>query len=109
MPESAWLAISLLTSLVGMGWLASTIDAHWQQVSGRVPLSSSWRRSLRVLGATALTLSLLMSFRADHPSMAPLVWIMGLGVSALLIGLTLAFAPAALAMILPRRIRRNRP
>jgi hypothetical protein len=108
-PESAWLAISLLTSLVGMGWLALTIDAHWQQVSGLVPLSSSWRRSLRVLGAAALTLSLLMSFRADHPSMAPLVWIMELGVSALLVGLTLAFLPEALAMILPLRFRRHRP
>jgi hypothetical protein len=108
-PESFWLAFSLLTSLVGMGWLALTIDAHWQQVSGVVPMTSSWRRSLRVLGAAALTLSLLMCFRADHPSMAPLVWIMGLGVSALLIGLVLAFSPAALAMILPGRIRHHRP
>lgn len=88
-----------------MSWLALTIDVHWQQVRGETPPQSSIRRFLSLAGAAALTLSLSMCFLADHPSMAPLVWVMELGVSALLIGVVLPWCPRVLTIIVPGRSR----
>jgi hypothetical protein len=103
MPESLWLAASLLVSVIGMGWFALAIEVHWRQVFG-VDLRASTRRMLRVLGSISLALSLAACFLADHPSMALLVWFMGLAASALLIASTLAWRPRWLAMLLLRRV-----
>ncbi len=103
MPESLWLAVSWVISVIGMGWFALAIEAHWQQVFAAVELSSSTRRALRLLGAIALALSLAACFIADHPSMAPLVWFMGLAASALLIAFLLAWRPQLLAVLVLRR------
>jgi len=101
-PESLWLAVSILVSVIGMGWFALAIKAHWQQVFG-ADLRPSTRRALRLLGAVALALSLAACFIADHPSMAPLVWFMGLAGSALLIAFALAWRPQLLAVLVLRR------
>jgi hypothetical protein len=101
-PESLWLAASILVSVIGMGWFALAIEAHWQQAFG-TDLRVSTRRTLRLLGAVALTLSLAVCFIADHPSMAPLVWFMGLAASALLIAFALAWRPQLLTVLVLRR------
>lgn len=102
MPESLWLAVSILISVAGMGWFALALEAHWQQVFV-TDLRASTRRALRLLGTIALALSLAACFIADHPSMAPLVWFMGLAASALLIAFVLAWRPHLLAMLVLRR------
>jgi hypothetical protein len=102
-PEELWLAISFFGSLVGMGWFALALEVHWQQVHSSVPLTSGTQRRLRVLGALALAVSLTASFLADHPSMAPLTWIMGIAAAALSIALILAWRPRALRVLMPWR------
>ena len=101
MPEGLWLAIAFLCSLAGMGWFALTLDSHWQQACGSGAPKLSTRRRLRLLGTLALTVSLILSFRADHASMAPLVWIMGLAAAALVMALLLAWWPRVLRMLAP--------
>jgi hypothetical protein len=100
-PDPGWLVISFLASLAGMAWLALSLDVHWRQACGDAPLRGAVRRWLRLAGAFALLLSLAVSFLADHPTMAPLVWIMGIGVAALLTGMLLAWRPGVLASIAP--------
>lgn len=99
MPEAIWLAASFAASGVGMGWLALALDPHWQQVNGPAPLPRPTRRLLRAAGSAALAFSLIACFLADHPSMAPLVWIMGLTVGALAVALVLAWRPRFLAIL----------
>jgi hypothetical protein len=91
-----------LFSIVGMGWLALSLDAHWTQVFGTRPRRAATSGLLRVLGAAALANSLIACFWADHPSMAPLVWVMSLAASALAIAMLLAWGPRWLeVLILP--------
>lgn len=101
MPDSTMnaglLALAVLACVVGLGWLALAMEAHWQQVRGtaaapapRVVLV------LRVLGTAALAASLALCLRADHGSMAPLVWIMSLAGGALVIAFTLSWRPRLL-------------
>jgi phosphate/sulfate permease len=102
-PESAWLVVSFMASLTGMAWLALSLDTHWRQVRNEAPLRASVRRKLRLTGAGALLVSFVASLLADHPTMAPLVWIMSLGAAALLVGMLLAWRPRVLATIAPGR------
>ena len=101
MPETAWLALSFFASLLGTGWFALALDAHWQQVreSTSSPTAST-RRLLRVLGTAALGVSFTACFLADHPSMAPLVWIMGIAIAAFSIALILTWRPRVLRALL---------
>ena len=99
MSEDFWLAISFLASLVGMGWFALALDVHWQQVHSSASASSATKQLLRVLGTVAIAVSLAACFLADHPSMAPLTWIMGLAAAALSIALILAWRPRVLRVL----------
>lgn len=76
------LAVAFLACLLGLAWLALAMDAHWAQVRGEPAPASGQRRALRVLGALALAGSLALCLRADHASMAALVWIMMLAAGA---------------------------
>lgn len=91
-------------SFVGMGWLALalalSLDAHWTQVFGTRPRLAATHGLLRVPGAAAIANSLIASFWADHPSMAPLVWVMSLAVSALAIAMLLAWRPGWMNMLI---------
>ncbi len=93
-PDSLWLLVALLCSLVGIGWLALAMEVHWQQVRGaQAQAGRATVFALRVLGAAALLASLLLCLRADHASMAVLVWVMSLAAAALLVAFTLAWRP----------------
>ncbi len=94
MPEAVrdalLLAAALSLAVCGMAWLALAMSTHWQQVRR----SARTRRTatlLRVLGALALWASLLVCLRADHVTMAPLVWVMALAGAALLVAFALAW------------------
>lgn len=101
MPEPLFhallLAAALLACTAGCAWLALAMDVHWQQVRCGQPLRPATRRTLRVLGAAALAASLLLSLRADHATMAVLVWVMALAASALAVAFTLSWRPSWLA------------
>lgn len=100
MPDWIMLIAAQVFSIVGMGWLALSLDSHWTQVFGRRPRRAATTGLLRALGAAALANSLIACLWADHPSMAPLVWVMSLGASALTIAMLLAWRPRWLEMLI---------
>lgn len=98
MSEALNLAVALAACLAGMGWLALAMEAHWEQVrAGHRPPATV--RRLRVLGALGLAASLALCLRADHPSMAALVWVMLLAAAALAVALTLTWKPRWLLVL----------
>lgn len=103
MPEAAvmkalLLVVALSLCTLGMAWLALAMDVHWQQVrGGNGTASPRVVRVLRASGFAALLLSLLICLRADHASMAALVWVMALAGSALIVAFTLSWRPRWLA------------
>lgn len=96
MADSLLLALALLCSFSGMSWFALVLKAHWRQVRGSEPPGSA-AGLLKALGAACLLLSLWLCLLADAPSMAALVWVMGLALSAVLVAQILAWRPALLA------------
>lgn len=105
MSESLWLTSASASAVVGMGWLALSMDEHWGQVMTRPADAAHGVRqvALRVLGALALLVSLLACLKADRPSMAALVWVMLLAGCALVIAMTLARWPKALRILWPEQ------
>jgi hypothetical protein len=96
MVDPALRGLSFVCAYCGMGWLALGMKPHWRQVrekSGPRQLSVG---RFRLLGGSALLLSLITCLAADHPSMASLVWVMTMSVSALSVAMTLSYAPRAL-------------
>lgn len=99
MSEALWLLLAAALSFSGMAWLALAMGVHWSQVMQQpAHPSGTTREGLRVLGAGALLLSLLVCLTTDRPSMAVLVWVM------LLIG-----CAVAVAMVLSWRAHWLRP
>ena len=99
MADALFLAVAFLSAFVGMSWLALAMKPHWVQVRSAVPHHEPSARRLRWFGATSLMLSLAICLALDHTSMACLVWVMTLSVSALLVAMALAFAPRALSWL----------
>ena len=87
---------AVVCNVAGFAWLAAAMDVHWQQVRETQRLSAGMVVLLRVLGACALVLSLLLCLMADHITMAPLVWVMSLAAAALIVAFTLAWRPRLL-------------
>lgn len=96
MPEGVLLGAALLCCVLGLAWLALTLEAHWQQVRAG-PLPRAAVPLLRILGAVALAAALALCLLADHPSMAALVWVMALAVAALAVAFTFTWWPRAFA------------
>ena len=100
MRDGALLLLALLCSSCGVAWLALAMEVHWQQArrtTGRPNAAAA--AGLRVLGSAALLASLLLCLRADHASMAVLVWVMSLAAAAVMVALTLAWRPWWLAWL----------
>jgi hypothetical protein len=102
MHDSWLLAVSFACAFCGMSWLALAMEVHWSQVRGatRRPTASC---RLRVAGAAALVVSLVVCLIADHPSMASLVWVMMASASALIVAMLLAYRPRWLSWLLGGR------
>jgi len=94
------LSLSLLACIAGMGWLALSMPAHAQQVWNLVP-SPQHTRTLRCSGVVGLIAALMLCIRADHPSMAVLVWCMSLAGAALAVAFALAWRPHWLRALAP--------
>lgn len=99
MSDTELLLAAQLGCLTGLAWLALAMDVHWRQVRGHRPLTGSRQLGLRVLGAAALGVALLLCLKVNHPSMAALVWIMMLTVGALSLAFTLAWKPRWLKLL----------
>jgi len=91
------LVLAYLCCVIGLGWIALAMEPHWHQVRDAQRRARGVVRTLRVLGAVSVALSLWMCLRADHVSMAALVWVMLLAAAALTVAFTLSWRPALLA------------
>jgi hypothetical protein len=97
MSATLLLLLALGSCIAGMAWLALAMDVHWRQVRGAGAARRSAVLALRTAGTVALVVSLLLCLRADHPTMAALVWVMSLAVGGLCVAFALAWRPGALA------------
>ncbi|MCA6129232.1 DUF3325 domain-containing protein [Thalassolituus oleivorans] len=87
--SNLWLFPAIVLMLVAMSWLALSLPSHWKQVRSGKPAS----RRLRLAGWNAIFLSALCCFKADHASMAVLVWLMLMAATAASVGITLSMRP----------------
>ncbi len=101
MRDPLLLAGALVLAVAGMGWLALAMDAHWPQVYGARPRAAATAPRLRLLGAAALLVSLLLCLAVDHATMAALVWVMALTGAALAVAFALARRAHWLRILLP--------
>lgn len=102
MASYQWLLLALLLIQSGMVWLALSMKVHWEQVMSRSAAESiTSRKTLKSLAVTALMLSLLSCLMADHPSMAVLVWIMLMAITALTVTLVLSWRARLLRYMWP--------
>lgn len=95
--KAAWIGLAFVVCTAGLGWLALAMEVHWRQVRGGTALPRARIVALRVGGAVALLASLAVCLRADHASMAALVWVMLLAAAALTIAFVLSWRPRWLA------------
>ena len=89
------LIVASLFSVLGMAWLALSMEVHWAQAR-RLPLGDSKppRVALRLAAAVALALCFGVCLWVDRPSIAALVWVMLLIGSAWMVAFILAKRPA---------------
>lgn len=99
MPDALLLLAALVATVVGMGWFALSMDVHWTQVRGATPLTRGGSATLRLAGAAALLLSLVLCLTVDSPSIAVLVWLMALAGATLAVAFTLTWRASILGML----------
>jgi hypothetical protein len=92
-----------------MAWLAASMQAHWLQVRGAPDLGWHDAASLRVLGAFSLLGALGACLRADHASMAALVWVLMMAAAASTVAFVLAWRPTWLRPLVAWLARREAP
>ena len=102
MLESLYLSAAAVLSVLGMAWLALSMEVHWAQ-GKQIPLAESHppRVLLKVLGFLALLISLVVCMVVDRPSIAALVWIMLMVGSAVAVAFALANRPAVFKVMCP--------
>jgi hypothetical protein len=98
MAEPLLQTAALLCCYCGLGWLALGMKVHWRQVRG-TPLYATTLLRLRAAGIGALLVALALCLAANHVTMAPLVWVMGLTAGLLLVAFTLAWRPSWLSWL----------
>jgi hypothetical protein len=94
--QAPWLLTAYAGCVFGMAWLATSMEPHWRQLHGAAPLRAREAAVLRVLGALSLSGALGACLRADHASMAALVWVLLLAAAALTVAFVLAWRPRCL-------------
>ena len=95
MSDALLFLLAALAAFFGMVLFALALPAHWTQIAGpRAALSPSAQTLLRGTGAAALAASFALCLAADHPTMAVLVWVMLLALSAWAVAMVLARRPA---------------
>lgn len=97
MHDGLMLLAALAVTVAGMGWLALSMDSHWEQVRGAAACPPATAKSLRLLGAVALATALVLCLMVDSASMASLVWVMSVAFAAVVVAFTLTWRASALA------------
>ena len=87
------LLLAFFLSFVGLALLALAMERHWRQLRESQVLTHSTSRVLRIAGSVSLISSLALCLAVDHASMASLVWVMTLAVSAFMLAMLLAWRP----------------
>jgi uncharacterized membrane protein len=87
-------------SFVGLALVALAMERHWRQLRESQVLTHSTSRVLRITGSVSLVSSLALCLAVDHASMASLVWVMTLAVSAFILAMLLAWRPGWLAPLI---------
>ena len=112
MPEpthaATLLLVAMLAGFAGMAWLALAMPTHAEQVWGRA-LAARPAQFMRVAGTLGVASSLAFCLKADHASMAALVWLMTLSGSALLVAMLLSSRPRLLRLLAPWVAARSQP
>jgi Protein of unknown function (DUF3325) len=99
--ETLLLSLAALWAFAGMAWCALAMEAHWQQVTGTAQaLPRARRHGLRLAGTLGLLASLALCLMADHATMAALVWVMLLTLSAFVVAMLLSWRPQVLRGLL---------
>lgn len=97
MAEALLLIAAVFANFAGMAWLALAMEAHWEQVRGSTArLRAGTAATMRLAAVVAIATAFVLCLRADHPTMAVLVWIMTLTGTAVTVALALAWRPAVL-------------
>ena len=97
MPDGFWLSAALICAVFGMGWLALAMDVHWAQVCAGTPRPRRAALVSRCLGSAALTTALVLCLLADTATLAVLLWMMLLALSATIVAFVLSWRPRVLA------------
>ena len=100
MADGLLLAAAFACAVSGMGFCALAMQGHRAQVAGVAARGTTAARTLRARGAVTLAGALGLCLAADHVSMAVLVWVMMLSVSAVLLAFVFAYRPRALRWLL---------
>ena len=94
------LSLAFFLSFIGLALLALAMERHWRQLRSAHSLTKTTARWMRILGSASLASSLGLCLAVDHASMASLVWIMTLAVSAFVLAMLLAWRPGWLAPLI---------
>jgi hypothetical protein len=97
----ALLTVAAALVWAGFAWLALAMPQHWEQVFRAEGPSRAMRTGLRVCGTAALLTGLWVCSRADHWSMAALVWVMYLAAAVVSVALLLTYRARWLRWIWP--------
>jgi hypothetical protein len=100
MRDVLMLCVALAGNVAALAWFALAMPVHWRQVRSTHSLTRRTAVVLRTLGMLGLVLSFCLCLRADHASMAVLVWIMSVAGAALAVAFTLAWRPRMLAPLI---------
>ena len=84
---------SLTAALGGFYSLGLAMDRHYEDSFGRGRSPGKWRRWLQAAGAVGLVASMLLCFDLKGGAQGIVMWCGVLTVSAMLVSLTLSYAP----------------
>ncbi|HEX4843644.1 MAG TPA: DUF3325 domain-containing protein [Limnobacter sp.] len=102
MLDALFLSMAAVLSMLGMAWLALSMEVHWAQVKQiALAQSSPPAVQLRCLACIGLLMSLGACLLADRPSIAVLVWIMLMVGSAVAVAMQLSKFPKLLRLFWP--------
>lgn len=107
MSEALWLFIAGILCLLGMSWVSAAMRVHWRQLH---PSESGEpnQKVLRSLGGGAFFLAGICCLKADHASMAVLVWAMFLTGSAFIVAMMYTKNPGLLRLICPKNFNQSK-
>ena len=97
MISSLLLVTLFLAAYLGFALLALTQTRPWRQLGQTALLTGMRRRVLRILGGSALFMSLFLCLVRDGPSFGILLWATAISLAAVTVAFTLTWCPRIVA------------